>query len=58
MHKSMSKLRLKNIVISKFSYQPNVFPVGIYLLKINNRNARTRYEIYSRLTTKTPERRQ
>ena len=23
-------------------------PVGIYLLKVNNRNTRTRYEIYAR----------
>ena len=31
-------------------------PVGIYLLKVNNRNTRTRCEICSKLTTKTPER--
>ena len=30
---------------------------GIYLLKVNNRNTRTRHEIYSKLTIKTPERR-
>ena len=30
---------------------------GIYLLKVNNRNTRTRHEIFSKLTTKTPERR-
>ena len=29
---------------------------GIYLLKFNNRNVRTRCEICSKLTTKTPER--
>ena len=33
------------------------FPVGIYLLKVNNRNIRTRCEIYSKLTMKAPERR-
>ena len=33
------------------------FPAGIYLLKVNNRNARTRCEICSKLTIKTPERR-
>ena len=33
------------------------FPVGIYLLKVNNRNTRTRCEICSKLTIKTPERR-
>ena len=30
----------------------------IYLLKVNNRNTRTRFEICSKLTIKTPERRQ
>ena len=33
-------------------------PAGIYFLKVNNRNTRTRCEICSKLTTKTPERRQ
>ena len=28
---------------------------GIYLLKVNNRNTRTRCEICSKLTIKTPE---
>ena len=31
---------------------------GIYLLKVNYRNTRTRYEICSKLTLKIPERRQ
>ena len=31
-------------------------PVGIYLLKVNNRNTRTRCEICSKLTIKKPER--
>ena len=34
------------------------YPAGIYLLKINKRNTRTRCEICSKLTIKTPERRQ
>ena len=34
------------------------FSVGIYLLKVNNRNTRTRCEICSKLTTKMPGRRQ
>ena len=34
------------------------YPVGIYLFKVNNRDTRTRYEICSKLTIKTPERRQ
>ena len=32
-------------------------PPGIYLLKVNNRNTRTRCEICSNLTIKVPERR-
>ena len=32
-------------------------PAGIYLLKVNNRNTRTRCEICSKLTIKTPKRR-
>ena len=31
-------------------------PAGIYLLQVNNRNNRTRCEICSKLTIKTPER--
>ena len=33
-------------------------PAGFYLFKVNNRNTRTRCEIRSKLTMKTPERRQ
>ena len=33
------------------------FPVAIYLLKVKNRNTRTRCEIFSKLTIKTPKRR-
>ena len=32
--------------------------VGIYLLKVNNRNTRKRWEMCSKLTIKIPERRQ
>ena len=35
-----------------------VHPVGIYLLKVNNRNSRARCEICSKLAIRTPERRQ
>ena len=38
--------------------ESEIFPVSIYLLKVNNRNTRTRCEICSKLTIKTPERRQ
>ena len=33
----------------------SLFPAGIYLLKVNNRNTRTKCEICSNLTIKTPE---
>ena len=33
-------------------------PAGNYMFKVNNRNTRTRYEICSKLSIKTPERRQ
>ena len=32
-----------------------LFPVGIYMFKVNNRNTRARCVICSKLTTKTPE---
>ena len=41
-----------------FPFQIRSFPAGIYLLKVNNRNTRTRCEICSNLTIKTPEWRQ
>ena len=45
------------VVLKQFSWIliPQ-YPVGIYLLKVNNRNTRTRCEICSKLTKKTPER--
>ena len=33
----------------------DLLPAGIYLLKANNRNTRTRCEICTELTIKTPE---
>ena len=41
-------------------YKPKIytFPAGICLLKVNIRNTRTRCEICSKLTIKTPKRRQ
>ena len=35
----------------------NLNPAGNYMFKVNNRNTRTRCEICSKLTIKTPERR-
>ena len=43
--------RLSNIYLGKS------YPAGNYMFKVNNRNTRTRCEICSKLTIKTPERR-
>ena len=48
------KVNGKNIANENF----NNYPAGIYLLKVKNRNTRTRCEICSKLTIKLPERRQ
>ena len=45
------------MVITSFLLFLHQFPVGIYLLKVNIRNTRTRCEICSKLTIKMPERR-
>ena len=37
---------------------PDYIPVSIYMFKVNDRNTRARCEIRSKLTIKTPERRQ
>ena len=52
-------LALTHGKVIRFSYVKKnyPFPAGIYLLKVNNRNTRTRCEICSKLTIKTPERR-
>ena len=44
--------------ISLLSVRLQIYPAGIYLFKINNENTRTMCEICSKLTIKTPERRQ
>ena len=57
-------LQLKEIVTVKFSRKSTVLvevylsPVGIYLLKVNNRNTRTKCKICSKFTIRTAERRQ
>ena len=43
------------IIILKFAKR-QLLPFGIYMFKVNNRNARTRCEICSKLTIKTLER--
>ena len=35
----------------------DIFPACNYMFKVNNKNTRARYEICSKLTIKTPERR-
>ena len=51
-----------NLELSKFHFilRPvfTINPTGIYLLKVNDRNTRTRCEICLKLAIKTPERRQ
>ena len=39
------------------TFKTFINPVNSYLFKVNNGNTRKRYEIYSKLTIKTPERR-
>ena len=43
--------------ILEFYLYPLLYPVGNYMIKVNNRNTRTRGEICSKLTIKIPERR-
>ena len=45
-------------MLFKFGEIDPLLPATIYLDKVNNRNSRTRCEICSKLTIKTPERRQ
>ena len=46
---------IKDIVMQIIHQQINT--AGNYMFKVNNRNTRTRCEICSKLTIKTPERR-
>ena len=41
----------------KYAQNCKIYPAGNYMFKVNNRNTRTRCEICSKLTIKTPERR-
>ena len=56
-HLGIRKLHLNRKGNSLFPKNLLSFPAGIYLLKVNNRNTRTRCEICSKLTINTPERR-
>ena len=52
-------LQIYNETLQHFtnSSSQNTIPTGNYMFKVNNRNTRTRCEICSKLTIKTPERR-
>ena len=45
-------------IVTYVEQTKNGYPAGNYMFKVNNRNTRTRCEICSKLTIKTPERRQ
>ena len=45
-------------VFQTFLLTRSAFPANNYLFKVNDRNARKRFEICSKLTIKTPEQRQ
>ena len=54
----MNEIELnKNFNCFEIKENAEVDPAGNYLLKVNNRNSRTRCEICSMLIIKTPERR-
>ena len=65
-HNSLSRILLESRQYSKKLHErynlstilTTPFPAGIYQLKVINRNIRKRCEICSKLTIKTPERRQ
>ena len=54
----MTGWKLRQVDLSRFLGQNKILrvPVAIYLLKVNNRNTRTRCKICSNLTKKTPRR--
>ena len=59
----LMKVFRKTLFLQYFYWIKNLYkgdkshaiPASIYLLKVNNRNTKTRCEIYSKLTIKTPE---
>ena len=51
------KVNRANLLLFNFTKKAvRIIPVGNYMFKVNNRNTRTRCEICSMLTIKTPER--
>ena len=45
------------VILVSSQWGKNINPASIYLLKVSKRNARTRCEIFSKSTIKTPQRR-
>ena len=57
----LDRLRVQRKACKQFvthSYSLGLIPVGTYIYKVNNKNTRTKWEICSKLTIKTPKRRQ
>ena len=50
------KLQMNQLQINHQFRKGTLNPASIYLLKVNHRNSRKRYEICSKLTMKTPKR--
>ena len=48
--------RCLDLIISYEQYRFQLYSSGNYMFKVDNRNTRTRCEIYSKLTIKIPER--
>ena len=53
----IKKKRVQKFFLFKLRFICNFNPASNYMFKVNNRNTRTRCEICSKLTIKTPERR-
>ena len=55
----INKIEIKEYITqhTAFVMLPYSIPAGNCMFKVNNRNTRTRCEICSKLTKKTPERR-
>ena len=54
MIKNSGKINNKEIIRNADSLKNYRRKVGIYMFKVNNRNTKTRFEICSMLTIKTP----
>ena len=53
--KEFRELSLETVALRNCFIRETLEPAGIYLLKVNNRNTKTRCEVCSKLTRKTPE---